>query len=100
MTDSQVANLLSSVFPPPPPFYTHFTPENHARLAAARGEHGDHDANTNAVASSDPVVAPPPVPPVLPTELQCLIPPSPPSGAYRSFGGLYDVSQAWADAVA
>ncbi len=70
-------NTLSSAFPAPPPFWKHFTPENLARLKEIQEQAG--------VSDGKPVND-------VPSELQYLVPPTPPTtGTYRSFGATYDV---------
>lgn len=62
-------SAIASPFPAPPPFYKHFTKQN---LAALRRLQKDDDA------------------PVLPKDLQFLVPPEPPVGKYSSFGAEID----------
>ncbi|KAL9072577.1 MAG: hypothetical protein Q9157_005037 [Trypethelium eluteriae] len=75
---------LAAAFPAPPPYYKHFTAKNVARLK---------DLQQSSSASQD--IAPDGKPEVeIPPELQCLIPPEPPSdGKCRSFGADLDISQ-------
>ncbi|PUU82468.1 MED7 protein-domain-containing protein [Tuber borchii] len=60
---------LSSAFPPPPTYYTHFTGENLTALKSHRLEDGT-----------------PPAADSLPEPLCYLVPPPPPTGSYRAFG--------------
>lgn len=86
MADQQ-ANTLASVFPTPPPFYTHFTAENLERLAnletdLARDAESEEDklAIVNAEARKD-------------AELRFLVPPPPPTeGIWKQFGDLFKLN--------
>lgn len=73
-------NIISAVFPAPPPFYKHFTEANLARVKELRTEVGSDDDNLKQRLLE------------LPAELRYLLPPEPPAdGLYRSFGGSYNV---------
>lgn len=89
MAEEQAVNLLSAVFPPPPPFYQYFTPDNLAALAAARD--GDADSPNASMQEADRSGARLTLSDVS-SDLRYLVPPEPPSGAYRSFGGVYDIN--------
>lgn len=82
MADQQQGNVQASAFPSPPPFYQHFTEENHARVAVLRvGRDADSSQKDDSLKEPD-----------LPADLQYLQPPDPPAeGTYRSFGDLYNV---------
>ncbi|RPA96641.1 MED7-domain-containing protein [Choiromyces venosus 120613-1] len=69
MSQEPPPGALSSAFPPPPTFYTHFTEENLTALKSHRLEDGS-------------------LPPAdsLPEPLCYLVPPPPPAGSYRAFG--------------
>lgn len=88
MAEEQAVNLLSAVFPPPPPFYQYFTPDNLAALAAAR----DGDANSSNVSQQGVDRSGARLTLPASSGLRYLVPPEPPSGAYRSFGGVYDIN--------
>ncbi|KAF8471275.1 MED7 protein-domain-containing protein [Kalaharituber pfeilii] len=64
-------SLVSSAFPPPPPFYKHFTPENIAALKHHQKIGAPHDQ--------------------LPQELHYLVPPPPPDASYRCFGDTWQI---------
>ncbi|EPS41498.1 hypothetical protein H072_4625 [Dactylellina haptotyla CBS 200.50] len=91
MADEQQRNTASA-FPAPPPFYTHFTPENQARLkdiqSASTSNPSEDDGGDSSGADKDaPAQAQ-----TLPPELACLIPPKPPTqGQYRSFGDTWNI---------
>jgi mediator of RNA polymerase II transcription subunit 7 len=73
----------SAIFPPPPPFYKHFTPANLERAKewkdAQTGQKEGEASGTSSLLD-------------LPPELRYLLPPEPPAdGIYRSFGKLVDV---------
>ncbi|KAH0614855.1 uncharacterized protein H6S33_000491 [Morchella sextelata] len=72
----QPPGALSAAFPPPPTFFTHFTPENLAALKELRGADG----------------ALPPAE-LLPEELKCLVPPPLPEGGYRAFGETWTLPE-------
>ncbi|CAF9937259.1 MAG: Mediator of RNA polymerase II transcription subunit 7 [Heterodermia speciosa] len=83
MTDQQPTVAISAAFPAPPPFYKHFTNENLARLEKLRAS---NDSSIEGISPDVPAKVPPALDITsLPTELRYLIPPSPPSGEYRSF---------------
>ena len=88
----QQQNALTSAFPSPPNFYTHFTPANLDRIAALRKL-----AQPPATSTPDPEDDTlnddaPTIIPNLPEELKYLQPPPPPqNGLYRSFGDLSNV---------
>lgn len=65
----QPLGALTAAFPPPPKYFTSFTPENLAALKTLRKPDGT-------------------LPPAdeLPEELQVLVPPPPPEKRYRAFG--------------
>ncbi|KAG0640776.1 MED7 protein-domain-containing protein [Tuber brumale] len=69
MPQEPPTGALSSAFPPPPTYYTHFTEENLTALKPHRLEDG-----TLPPADS------------LPDPLCYLVPPPPPAGSYRAFG--------------
>ncbi|KAL5118642.1 Mediator of RNA polymerase II transcription subunit 7 [Pleosporales sp. CAS-2024a] len=67
--------LKIAPFPPPPPYYLHFTAENKARLAKIKTDAGidtEADGGSSAQLSAEQILA-------LPTELRCLLPPEPPA---------------------
>jgi mediator of RNA polymerase II transcription subunit 7 len=72
----------SAIFPPPPPFYKHFTPANIERLKELKEA---HSAKEGAAKEASSLLD-------LPPELRYLLPPEPPEdGIYRSFGETVDV---------
>ena len=71
-------NAITATFPAPPPFYKSFTPENLTRLQELR------EAAIATGSQEFPAKD-------VPEELQCLIPPEPPTAPYRSFGELHEV---------
>ncbi|KAL9087491.1 MAG: hypothetical protein Q9165_006602 [Trypethelium subeluteriae] len=74
----------AAAFPAPPPYYKHFTAKNVARLKDLQQS---SSASVELALDEKPEVA-------LPADLQCLIPPEPPSdGKCRSFGADLDISQ-------
>ncbi|KAK6538867.1 Mediator of RNA polymerase II transcription subunit 7 [Orbilia ellipsospora] len=84
MADDQQRNTASA-FPAPPPFYSHFTLENQAKLKEFQAQEasGNDETNVGENASSQQQ---------LPPELVCLIPPKPPTeGQYRSFGDTWNI---------
>lgn len=82
--NQRVANLF---FPPPPPFYKHFTAENIARVKDLRAEAAastDSQENRNEMLSARLLE--------LPSELRYLIPPQQPAdGIFRAFGEIHNV---------
>jgi mediator of RNA polymerase II transcription subunit 7 len=73
----------TSIFPPPPPFYKHFTPANIERLKELKDANSAKQGIANGGLSFLD----------LPPELRYLVPPEPPEdGIYRSFGETVDVS--------
>ncbi|KAI1918203.1 Mediator of RNA polymerase II transcription subunit 7 [Ophidiomyces ophidiicola] len=80
---------ITAAFPPPPPFWTHFTPSNLEKLeetkrdAVLHNTKGDrHGLNPEDLRALD-----------LPTELRYLVPPKPPNeGQYSLFSELQSVS--------
>lgn len=86
-------SLPAAPFPAPPPFYSHFTKSNIARLRQLRREAGvpaaPIDATVDATSTKDIDVL------SLPVELRYLIPPEPPSnGQYTVFGNAIDPNAA------
>lgn len=65
----QPPGALSAAFPPPPKYFTSFTPENLNALKELRRPDGTHPPADE-----------------LPEELQVLVPPPPPEKRYRAFG--------------
>ncbi|KAG7007618.1 mediator of RNA polymerase II transcription subunit 7 [Physcia stellaris] len=87
MADQQQSVTISSAFPAPPPFYKHFTTENLARLETIKSS---KQPAGEEISLDAPVKSPPPVDITsLPSELRYLIPPSPPTGEYRSFNNIH-----------
>lgn len=77
--DSQ--NAVSSTFPPPPPFWKDFTPDNVARIADLKHEEAERQGteDPNAIRLTG-----------LPQNLRNLQPPlEPADGAWRVFGSSY-----------
>src|SRR6266480_3428256 len=81
---------LENFFPPPPPFYKHFTAKNLDRLkklqesAQAEGDDIEQEATDSGLTKQQIFD--------LPSELRYLIPPEVPAdGKYRSFGEWQDV---------
>ncbi|KAI9691093.1 MAG: Mediator of RNA polymerase II transcription subunit 7 [Bathelium mastoideum] len=75
---------LAAAFPAPPPFYKQFTTKNIARLKEV--QHGSSTTQIPAEIEDREID--------LPADLQCLVPPEPPSdGKFRSFGGELDVNE-------
>ncbi|KAF2026623.1 mediator of RNA polymerase II transcription subunit 7 [Setomelanomma holmii] len=79
-------NLKLPFFPPPPPFYQHFTTENKSRLKEIENEAALDtltEDDSAAKLSAEQILA-------LPTELRCLIPPSPPADdqEFKVFGTI------------
>lgn len=73
---------LFSVYPPPPSYYKHFTPENLEKLAQWQ------QAHASSLLVSEPGREPPSETP--PAPLSYLVPPTPPvSEPYRSFGEIW-----------
>jgi mediator of RNA polymerase II transcription subunit 7 len=69
----------STIFPPPPPFYKHFTAQNLERLTELKERQSEIPGLSSAILD-------------LPPELRYLVPPEPPAdGSYRSFGETVDV---------
>lgn len=90
MADAQQYNeddeLRLPFFPPPPPFFQHFTSENQTRLKEIRKEAGIDTSNDNEIHPSltaEQILA-------LPTELRYLIPPEPPADdqEFKVFGDV------------
>lgn len=85
---------LQNFFPPPPPFYKHFTSKNLDRLNKLKeSAETERDENEQELANSgltkQQILN-------LPAELRYLIPPEPPTdGKYRSFGEWHDVRASW-----
>lgn len=64
-------DLISSLYPPPPPFYNYFTTENIERYEELKGAKDDQDIEPEG-------------------ELKFLKPPTPPSGEhYKGYGNLW-----------
>lgn len=81
MAEEQPGATLSTTFPPPPPFYQHFTKAN---VDAVEKERPDYAQRPDDTQRSTPSRA---------AALAYLSPPAPPSdGRYKSFGATYDVS--------
>ena len=85
--------MPTAPFPAPPPFYTHFTKSNIARLRQLRRAAGipaaTTDATIDSTSSRDIDIL------SLPIELRHLIPPEPPSdGKYTVFGDAIDPNAA------
>ncbi|KAI4592921.1 Mediator of RNA polymerase II transcription subunit 7 [Pestalotiopsis sp. 9143b] len=83
--DSEPQNAITSTFPPPPPFWRDFTPDNVARIADLRQEQiereGIVDGKTVRLTG-------------LPENLRNLQPPpEPTSGAWRVFGQNYALEE-------
>ncbi|KAI0175451.1 mediator complex, subunit Med7 [Pestalotiopsis sp. NC0098] len=83
--DSESQNAITSTFPPPPPFWRDFTPDNVARIADLRQEQvereGIVDGKTVRLTG-------------LPENLRNLQPPpEPTSGAWRVFGQNYALEE-------
>jgi mediator of RNA polymerase II transcription subunit 7 len=83
---------LSAYFPPPPPFYKHFTTKNLERLeelkASANAESSENEPVDSSIGLTKQQIL------ELPTELRYLIPPEPPAdGKCRLFGEEVDVSK-------
>jgi mediator of RNA polymerase II transcription subunit 7 len=79
--EDDLQNAVTSTFPPPPPFWKDFTPDNVARIADLKREEADRqgiqDANEIRLTG-------------LPQNLRNLQPPlQPPDGAWRVFGSSY-----------
>lgn len=88
----QQQNALTSAFPSPPNFYTHFTPSNIASMAAIRESHIESASQDTSKTQSQDATALPPIIANLPEELKYLQPPPPPKGGlYRSFGDVFNV---------
>lgn len=83
---------LAAYFPPPPPFYKHFTTKNLERLqelqTSANAEHSENaHVDSRAGLTKQQILE-------LPTEIRYLIPPEPPAdGKYKSFGEEITVSK-------
>jgi mediator of RNA polymerase II transcription subunit 7 len=82
---------LENFFPPPPPFYKHFTAKNFDRLkklqesAQVEGDETEQEVSDSGLTKQQILN--------LPSELRYLIPPElPADGRYRSFGEWQDVS--------
>ncbi|KAK6349060.1 Mediator of RNA polymerase II transcription subunit 7 [Orbilia blumenaviensis] len=72
----------ASLFPAPPPFYTHFTPENKDKLKEFQASAAKDSDGDGGNASKK-----------LPAELVCLIPPKPPTDQYHSFGQIWSLPE-------
>ena len=84
------ANKVTAAFPPPPPFWKHFTPQNLEKLEELKSgaqEHQDEPERSKDKWSPEALRAL-----KVPAELQYLVPPEPPSsGTYSLFGELQTV---------
>lgn len=88
MADQSQPGAISAAFPPPPPFYKHFTPENLARLQEIQAS----TSSTEEPSTNDSTQPPSSIDlDDLPLELRYLIPPAPPTNQYRSFNTIEDV---------
>ncbi|KAI1841841.1 hypothetical protein JX266_011919 [Neoarthrinium moseri] len=84
--DDDAQNQISSTFPPPPPFWKDFTPDNVARIKDLKQEQVERDAADHDPASIRLAG--------LPHNLRFLQPPLPPdAGAWRVFGNHYTLNQ-------
>lgn len=78
---SENEDLISSLYPPPPPYFKFFTEENKAKLEAWLRDNSEKSANDTEPAQ---LVAEPP------GELKFLVPPKQPEGThYRGYGSLW-----------
>lgn len=74
-------DLISSLYPPPPPYVRFFTKENLAKLDEWKASLESNDEPRD---QNDSIAAPPP------GELRFLVPPQPPAGShYRGYGNLW-----------
>lgn len=93
MADEEADYSTSTgTYPPPPPFWKHFTSENLSRLKelkeASKPITQEDDSKDLSSGAKPPKID------NLPEDLRYLVPPDPPaSGQYRNFGGDYDVSK-------
>lgn len=92
MDEEENPNAVSSTWPPPPPFWKSFTPENVSRIAELRKE-----AAAAAAAAEDDTGAnrrPSTLNLPVPKELRHLQPPSEPeNGIWRVFGAQYRLAE-------
>lgn len=78
---SENEDLISSLYPPPPPYFKFFTEENRAKLEAWQKDHDEKSSNDTELAQ---LLAEPP------GELKFLVPPKQPEGThYRGYGSLW-----------
>lgn len=91
MAAQQPNGALLQPFPAPPNFYKHFTAENVASLLELQKEQPDAVSNPLTVREADPATDGPPIlESKIPSELEYLIPPPPPTeGEYSAFGQTY-----------
>lgn len=83
------AHTLAAPFPPPPPFYKHFTPVNIVRIKELRAA---QEAKDGASTKSTEAKLLPTRIPDLPSELLFLQPPLPPTDEiYTMFGTRFTV---------
>lgn len=86
MIMAEEGQSLSAYFPPPPPFYKHFTTKNLERLEELKAS-ANAESSENTGLTKQQILE-------LPPELRYLIPPEPPvDGKCRSFGDEVDVSK-------
>ena len=86
MADQAQPAAISAPFPPPPPFYKSFTPQNLERQKEYLESLNLSSPKTLPTEASAPDIL------SLPPELRNLFPPpQPPEGKYRSFGVEHDV---------
>ena len=87
LDQEQPSQHTSSAFPPPPPFYKHFTEANRSKLETFKKEALEKSANKEGNVSTSELRLL-----ELPPELRYLVPPEPPKeGKYTIFGDTFDV---------
>jgi mediator of RNA polymerase II transcription subunit 7 len=94
MADAQRA--LTAPFPPPPPFWKHFTTENIDKLEKIKKESATSEGSTGKKWTASDLQAL-----NVPTELRYLIPPdAPKEGTYSVFGELQNVRTCYLSTLA
>ena len=96
MDEEENPNAVSSTWPPPPPFWKSFTPENIARIGELRKQKAEAEETTGVAINEhedqdDKILR---LLPNLPKELRNLQPPSEPdTGTWRVFGATYRLDE-------